>query len=173
MSLYRSTLLLAALACPLTLPAADLGSLSFLKDAKMGAQVGTCLGFGGVNAGGYFETYLGDGQTLRPRLDVAKYSDKTFGITANITSISLSADYQYHLSSPESGFYLIGGMGMAKRTRTLSSDNSTVNITLKEPGTFFSYSGGAGYRFSRQWGLEVRYAPVFLDGGSLSVSYVF
>ena len=152
---YSSRLIQACLALALSgaaLQAVDLsiglqgGIMAPMGD--LNAWTGKSTGFG---AGAHLLLDLGNGHTVRPRLDFSSFPGKP-GFY-KFQQFSGGADYVYFTEGrPTGGFYLDAGVGMA----------SNLYDTNFQPSYSRSYSNpylalGFGYQFNAVCGVELRY----------------
>ena len=105
----------------------------------------------GIGVGTHLLVDLGNGHTVRPRLDYFSFPGKTGHY--KLQSFSGGADYVYFMEGKlETDFYLVAGAGMVSNT-----------LETFQPGYSRSYNNpylalGAGYQFTRLFGLELRYS---------------
>ncbi len=132
-------------------PSGDVGNQDWM-DGKLGYGIGLHL-----------LVDLGGGAALVPRIDYTIYkNDRTLGgfikKDANLKILSGGADFQYYFSRETTqGFYILGGLGYA--SGKFESEYSAPLIVLNTDGSkgAFYIQAGAGFQFSRNFGVEVRY----------------
>lgn len=151
---------------PLVLAGAALAAAALsAQDVHFGLAAGLSLPTGdlktytdnrtGFSLGAHALVDLGDGHTLRPRLDYTSFSEKT-GFY-KLAQTAFSVDYLYFMNGkPNEGVYLGAGLGLASNKYSASNldyDPPTYNRTNTKP----VFTVTAGYQFNDQWGAELRY----------------
>ena len=132
-------------------------------------------GFGG---GVHMTSDFGGGHVLRPRLDYVVYPENVnflqpiFGANASgkakASFFSAGLEYLYNFSGKaDYGFYVSAGIAWHRWKANYDYVVKTGIGTVYNDATFTSdkagWSGGLGYNFNRNIGLEVRYVATQFD----------
>jgi len=114
------------------------------------------LGFG-LSAFG--EMDLGSGTSLRGRLEYASFSKKEWHWTlkSSANSFVLMADWIFNFNTQDEGLYAFAGGGFLNNT--VKVEFLGVSDTASE--FVFGLSGGGGFNFTRNFGVEVIYTRAF------------
>lgn len=124
---------------------------------------------------GLFTTYdLGSGHGVGASLDYSAYnvkkdSDSSYsgssysdsgldlGFAKRIKTVTLGANYTYHLNQKNDGAYLLAGVDVQKVSIKADTD-SAVSLNVKpEHNKVFGYTVGVGYDFNENIGAQVSY----------------
>ena len=135
-------------------------------------------GFGG---GAHATIDFGGGNVLRPRLDYVVYPENAnflqpvFGAgatgKAKASHAALGIEYIYNFSGKaDEGFYVSAGIGWHRWKADYDYVVKTGQVTVSNNATATSdrvgFSGGLGYNFNRNIGLEVRYLATKFEQGN-------
>lgn len=112
---------------------------------------------------GLFTTYdLGSGHGVGASVDFNAYavkrdsSDKHHGIKVGVNTVSLGANYTYHLNQKNDGAYLLAGVDVQKLS--LKVDVAPFSLKAKpDHNKAFGYTVGVGYDFNEKMGAQVSY----------------
>ena len=139
-----------------------------VKDAGFD-KIGLTLG---LNVGVEFQ----GGHVLRPRLDIARASNK-YDSNFTLNTTFLGADYNYFVSGKAAdGFYLIAGLGFSNTKLEYDFGGGTASDNKSALGLAL----GMGYQFTPLVGADLRYTttkPDFygqtISNNAMNVSVTF
>ena len=124
-----------------------------LKTALDG-KLGYGLGIHGLHRHGFQHT-------SRTRLDwnVWGQGNPVKGVKTQVSNYHLAFDHLYHFDDRDHGAYLVGGLGAVR----WFTERETVLGANRSHTTKLGITGGAGYQFNRNLGLEGRVLVSSID----------
>lgn len=117
-----------------------------LKTALDGKQ-GYGIGIHGLKRQGFHHT-------SRTRFDwnVWGQGNPVNGVKTTISNYTLAFDHLYHFADRDQGPYLVGGLGVVR----WFTEQQTALGSVRDHTTKLGVTGGAGWQFSRNFGVEAR-----------------